>query len=176
MNGLDNDAFNVVMLLFRVGMGLTFALHGYAKMFKGGKIAGTGAWFDSIGMKPGKMHAMMASITEQASGLLLAVGLLTPFAGAAVVGVMLVAGWVVHRASGFLITGNGWEYTFVTAMMAVVIGALGPGEISLDNALGIADDLNGWVGLGIALILGLAGGVAQLAVFYRPPAPAAAAA
>lgn len=175
MNGLDNDAFNVVMLLFRVGMGLTFALHGYAKMFKGGKIAGTGAWFDSIGMKPGKMHAMMASVTEQASGLLLAVGLLTPFAGAAVVGVMLVAGWVVHRSSGFLITGNGWEYTFVTAMMAVVIAALGPGEISLDSAFGIADDLNGWVGLGIALILGLAGGVAQLALFYRP-APAAAAA
>jgi putative oxidoreductase len=173
MSGLDNDAFNVVMLLFRVAMGLTFAFHGYAKMFRGGRIAGTAGWFDSIGMKPGRLHATMASVTEQGSGVLLALGLFTPFAAAGVVGVMLVAAWVVHRKSGFLITGNGWEYTFVTALMAVVIGALGPGDISLDQAFGLKDGLNGWTGLVVAVVLGLAGGVAQLALFYRPPVVAA---
>lgn len=174
MEGLDPTEFDLVTFLFRVAVGLTFAAHGYAKMFRGGRIDGTAGWFDSMGMKPGRLHALLASITEMASGLLLALGLFTPFAAAAVIGVMVVAGWTVHRSNGFFIVSEGWEYTFVMALMAFVIAGLGPGRWSLDEAFGIADDLNGYVGLAIAGVLGLAGGVGQVAVFYRPPAAATA--
>lgn len=167
--------FDTIMLIFRVLMGLTFASHGYAKMFSGGKIAGTAGWFDSIGMKPGRIHALAASITEMGAGVLLAIGLLTPFAGAAVIGVMLVAGYTVHRGHFHIVKG-GWEFTFINALMAAVIAGLGPGRFSLDRALGIDDSLNGYTGLILAVVIGVVAGAAQLAIFFRPPAPAPAAA
>ena len=168
MEGLDPTEFDLIMFVFRVLVGLTFAAHGYAKMFKGGRIEGTAGWFDSMGMKPGRVHAYLASLTEMGSGVLLALGLLTPFAAAAMVGVMIVAGWTVHRDNGFFIVSEGWEYTFVVALMAVVIGGLGPGGWSVDAAIGLADDLNGYAGLVIAAGIGAAAGIAQIALFYRP--------
>jgi putative oxidoreductase len=174
MEGLQDSEFEVIVAIFRVLVGLTFASHGYAKMFSGGRIAGTAAWFDSIGMKPGRLHALAASITEMATGVLLALGLLTPFAAAGVIGVMVVAGYTVHRGN-FHIVKNGWEFTFVMGLMAATIAGLGPGRISLDAAFGIADDLNGYTGLAIALVVGVVAGAAQVATFFRPPAPAPAA-
>lgn len=164
------DEYNAAMLLLRVAFGLTMAAHGYAKVFKGGKLAGTAGWFDSIGMKPGALHARLAAGTEILAGLGLAVGLLTTFSAMGFVGLMLVAGYVVHRSNGFFIVSEGWEYTFILAVAAVGIAMLGPGEWSLDNAIGIDDDLNGWLGLAIAAGGGLAAGALQLAAFYRPPA------
>jgi putative oxidoreductase len=174
MEGLDPTEFDLIMFIFRVAVGLTFAAHGYAKMFQGGRIDGTAGWFDSIGMKPGRVHAYLASVTEMGAGVLLALGLLTPFAAAAIIGVMLVAGWTIHRDKGFFIVSEGWEYTFIVALMAFVIGGLGPGRWSVDAAFGIADDLNGYAGLVIAGGIGIAAGIAQVALFYRPPAPAVA--
>ncbi|MEM9562337.1 MAG: DoxX family protein [Actinomycetota bacterium] len=159
---------------FRVIIGLVFAAHGWAKRFSGGGIDGTAGWFDSMGMRPGKLHANLASTMEMVAGVLLALGLLTSFAAAGIVGIMVVAGWTVHRSEGFFIVGNGWEYTFIVALIAVAIAGLGPGRWSIDEALGLADDLNGWTGLAIAIVLGLAAGVGQIAAFYRPPPPAEA--
>ncbi len=167
MGDLGTNEFSVVMLVFRVIFGFIFALHGLGKI-KGG-IGGTAGWFDSMGMKPGKVHARAAAGTEIGTGVLLALGLLTPFAAAGMVGVMVVAGWTVHRNNGFMIVNDGWEYTFVVAFVAVFLAGLGPGEFSVDEALGLADSLNGWVGVAIAVGLGVAGGVGQLAAFYRPP-------
>jgi putative oxidoreductase len=168
MDGLSATEFDAVVGGFRVVVGLVFAAHGWAKRFSGGGIDGTAGWFDSIGMRPGRLHANLASSTEMLTGVMLAVGLLTPFAAAGIIGVMMVAGWVVHRSKGFFIVGDGWEYNFVLALTALLVAGLGPGRWSIDHALGIADDLNGWGGLAIALALGLGGGLAQLALFYRP--------
>lgn len=173
MDGLDPVAFDAILAGFRILVGLIFAAHGWAKRFSGGGIAGTAGWFESIGMKPGKLHANLASGTEMLTGVMLALGLLTPFASAGIIGVMVVAGWTVHRSNGFFIVSEGWEYTFIVGLMALLVGGLGAGRWSIDWALGIADDLNGWTGLAIAGLLGIAGGVAQLAIFYRPPAAGA---
>lgn len=164
------DEYNAAMLLLRLSFGLTMAAHGYAKIFKGGKLAGTAGWFDSIGMKPGRVHARLAAGTEILAGLGLAAGLLTTFSAMGFVGLMLVAGWVVHRDNGFFIVSEGWEYTFILAIAAVGIAMLGPGEWSVDHALGYATDLDGWVGLIIAAGGGIAAGIGQLSAFYRPPA------
>ena len=167
-------SFGVGLLILRVVLGLTMAVHGYNKFFGPGGISGTAGWFDSIGMRPGAFHARLAASTEIGAGLLLAAGLLTPFAAAAFVALMLVAAWSVHRGNGFLITKEGWEYNLVLAAGAVALGALGAGRFSLDHLLfagsGLEHYLRGWWGLAIALGLGIAAGVAQLAIFFRPPA------
>ncbi len=160
---------NLAMLILRVGIGLTFAAHGYGKIFQGGRIPGTAGWFDSMGMKPGKLHAWLAALTEISAGLLLALGFFTPLAAAGMVGVMVVAAWTVHRHNGFMIVREGWEYTFVLAVVAVSVATLGPMEWSVDSALGIDDDWDGYVGLAIGAGGGVLAGLTQLAVFYRPP-------
>ena len=156
MADLSAAEFSTALLVFRVIFGFVFALHGWGKV-KGG-IGGTAGWVDSMGMKPGKLHAWAAAITEMGTGVLIMLGLLTPFAAAGMVGVMVVAGWTVHRNNGFMIVKDGWEYTFIVAVTAIFIAWLGPGEYSLDHAFGIDDALNGWTGLLIADVLGVAAG------------------
>ncbi|WP_256386370.1 DoxX family protein, partial [Mycobacterium sp. GA-1841] len=109
-------ASDTALLVLRVVLGLTMAAHGYNKFFGGGRIPGTAGWFDSIGMKPGLFHARVAATTEIAAGLGLALGLLTPIPAAGFVALMLVAAWTVHRANGFFIVKEGWEYNLILAV------------------------------------------------------------
>ena len=163
-------AYDVGLLILRLVLGLTLAAHGLNKFFGGGRIPGTARWFESIGMKPGKFHAVVAASTETAAGLGLAAGLLTPIPAAGFVSLMLVAAWTVHRLNGFFIVKEGWEYNLVLAVSAVVVATLGPGRLSLDHLI-FGDNLwlTGWKGLLLAVGLGLAGAVGQLVIFYRPP-------
>ncbi|MFE3543937.1 DoxX family protein [Nocardia sp. NPDC059177] len=164
-------AFDTGVLILRVCLGLTMAAHGYSKFFAGGRIPGTARWFDSIGMSPGRVHARLAAGSEVGAGLALALGLCTPVAAAGFVALMLVAAWTVHRRKGFFIVGDGWEYNLVLAVGAVGVAVTGPGRASLDEVILGADRVDGWWGFGIAAGVGLAAGLGQLALFYRPPAP-----
>ena len=97
-------------------------------------------------------------------------GLLTSLAATAMVAVMFVAAITAHRKNGFSIMKEGWEYVYIMSVGAIMIATFGPGEWSIDNELDIVADLNGWTGLLLASVGGVAAGVAQLAAFYRPPA------
>ena len=152
-------------------LGMMIFVHGYNKAFRGGKLAGTGRWFESMGMRPGKVHATLAAGTEMGVGVLLVLGLLTQLAAAGLIALMVVAFWTVHRDKGFMITGEGWEYVALIAVMSLVTAILGPGAMSLDYELEIAHRLDGMTGLGIALLLGVGAGAAQLLLFFRPPKP-----
>jgi putative oxidoreductase len=168
------DPIDLALAVVRVTFGVGLAAHGWNKVFGGGGLAGTAGWFGSIGMRWPALQARLAAGTEIGAGLLLALGLLTPFAGAGVVGVMLVALWVAHRNNGFFIfnQGQGWEYTAAVAIVGWAIGSIGPGEISLDHAFGLTDHWGpgDWTGMAITTVLGVGGAIAQLAVCYRPPA------
>ena len=173
---IDNEltrVFDVALMILRAALGMMIFVHGYNKAFRGGRIAGTGRWFQSMGMRPGKVHAALAAFAEMGVGALLVVGLLTQVAAAGLIGLMVVAFWTVHRDKGFMITGEGWEYVALISVMSLVCAMLGPGRISLDAALDIADNFDGWTGLWIALLLGVGAGAAQLLIFYRPPKPTA---
>ncbi|MDP9182860.1 MAG: DoxX family protein, partial [Actinomycetota bacterium] len=85
----------------------------------------------------------------------------------ATVSVMTVAGITAHRKNGFFVFKEGYEYVLLIAVTCVSLGVLGPGTYSLDRSLGIDDDLDGWIGGGIAL-LGVLGALAMLAVCWRP--------
>jgi putative oxidoreductase len=175
----DHTAIDTGLLILRVVLGLTMAAHGYNKFFGPGGLKGTAGWFDSMGMKPGMFHARVAATTETSAGIGLAAGLLTPIPAAGFVALMLVAAWTVHRLNGFFIVKEGWEYNLILAVAAVAVATVGPGKFSLDYALfhntGFYDFLHGWWGLLISAGLGLAGGIGQLVIFWRPPAKAEAA-
>jgi putative oxidoreductase len=167
----DIDAINLALLIFRFGIAGVMLAHGINHIIGGGKIEGTAGWFGSLGMRRPLLQAWLASLTEVAAGVLLVLGLLTPLAGAGVVGVMAVAWAINHRGNGFFIfrPGEGWEYVMTLLLCGLLIGTIGPGEWSLDRAFDLDEDLVGWTGLLIAAIGGIGGSAALLAVFWRPP-------
>jgi putative oxidoreductase len=164
------STISLCLLIMRVTLGATIAAHGLNKLFGGGKIAGTAAWFDSIGMKPGVPNAWAAALTELGSGALLILGLLTPLACAGVVALMLVAIITVHWKNGFFVfrPGQGVEYCLLIALMAIALGGLGAGRWSIDHAAKVWT-FSPWIGLVVAAGVGIGGALLQLAVFYRPP-------
>jgi putative oxidoreductase len=168
----DADAIDLALLLLRCGVGAVMLAHGVNHIRP--SIDGTTSWFGSMGMKPAKLHAWLASVTEIVGGILLLLGLLTPFAAAGVVGVMFVAWAINHRGNGFFIfrPGEGWEYVMTLGIVGLTMGALGPGTWSLDEAFDLNDTFVGSTGLLIAAIGGIGGGLALVLCCWRPPAAA----
>ncbi|WP_405492778.1 DoxX family protein [Nocardia sp. NBC_00511] len=162
------SAFDVAVLGLRAGLGAVLVAHGYHKIFLGSRLTGNAAWFEALGMRPGLLHARLAAATEISAGIGMAIGLFTAPAAAAFVALMLVAVVTVHRRNGFFIMNSGWEYNFLIALGAVVVATLGAGRISAEQLLFGQPLLTGWTGLTIAAAVGLAGGAAQLVLFYRP--------
>src|SRR5690606_10194686 len=101
------DQLNLGLLVLRLVVGPVFAFHGYAKIFRGGRLDGTAGWFNSMGMRPGHVHARLAAGGELATGICLTLGLLTTFAGLGLVGLMTVTFWTVHKGRGLLIINEG---------------------------------------------------------------------
>jgi putative oxidoreductase len=168
----DPDAIDLALLLLRCCAGVVMLAHGINHVRP--TIDGTADWFGSMGMRPPRVQAWLASLTEIGAGLLLLAGLLTPFAAAGVVGVMAVAWAINHRGNGFFIfrPGEGWEYVMTLGIVGVAIGALGPGSWSLDEAFDLRDDLSGTTGLAIAAGGGIGGAALLLATCWRPAARA----
>src|SRR3954453_1265134 len=122
MNDTASVAF--ALLILRCGVGAVMLAHGIRHIFGGGKIAGTGRWFASLGMKPGIVHAWLASVTELGAGAMLIVGFLTPLGAAGLLGVMVVALIINHLKNGFFIfrPGEGYEYVGFLSFAALAIG------------------------------------------------------
>jgi putative oxidoreductase len=152
------------LLILRLVVGLLFAAHGAQKLFGsfgGHGLAGTGQFFDSLGIRPGRRNALAAGLAELVGGGLLALGLFTPLATATLVAVMLVAVVTVHAPKGVWATNGGYEYNLVLATAAVAVAATGPGRWSLDHALGIYGGSTGWALT--ALVVGVLGGLGAVA-------------
>jgi putative oxidoreductase len=148
------------LLLLRLVVGLGFAAHGAQKLFGafgGHGIAGTAGFFEQIGLRPGRPHAWAAGGAELVGGLLIALGLLTPVAAAALIGVMTAAILSVHLRNGFFVTSNGYEYNLVLGAAVFALAGVGAGEWSLDHALGIDLAGTGWAlaALGAGVLGGL---------------------
>ncbi|WP_106402635.1 DoxX family protein [Actinocorallia populi] len=158
---------DIAAAVLRFSLGITMIAHGWNHAFGGGKLPGTARWFESIGIRPGRLHALLATLTELGAGVLLLAGLLNALAAAAVVGTMVVALVANHLKNGFFIfrPGEGYEYVLMIILAACALAALGPGRWSADHPAGIT--LDGLPGLGVALLGGV-GGLLLLAVFWRP--------
>jgi putative oxidoreductase len=163
------SAVNLALLAVHVYLGVMIFAHGHRKFFRGGKLAGTGRWFESIGVRPGLLNAVLAASTEVGAGLLLILGLLTPLASAGLMSLMIVAIVTVHAKNGFFIfnEGEGVEYTLGLAVFALALGTLGAGRYSLDHAWQVFQ-WSAATRLIVTGAVGVGGALVQLAAFYRP--------
>src|SRR5918912_2250554 len=162
-------------LAARAGIGGVFIGHGTQKLFGwfgGPGRGGTEAMMESLELRPAKVTAVTAGVTETVGGSLLAVGLATPVAAAALTGVMTTAIRKVHWPNGPWAANGGWEYNVVLIAAVTALADTGPGDLSLDHLLGTQRSGPGWA-LG-ALALGVGTATATMAIGRRgtPAAPA----
>jgi putative oxidoreductase len=161
------------LLVVRLVIGLLMAAHGSQKLFGwfgGHGIAGTGMFFESIGFRPGRFFATLASVTEVVSGILVALGLFGPIGPALMLSVMIVAAVSVHWKNGLFAQTNGIELSLFYGSVAVALALTGFGDYSLDSLLGLQSLYTPTLALA-ALAIGLIGGVGNL--LARRPAVAA---
>jgi putative oxidoreductase len=127
-------------LIARVAIGGLFAGHGTQKLFGwfgGSGVEGTADTMQKLELRPGRHNAIAAGAAEALGGTLLALGALTPVAGALITGTMVTAIRKVHLQNGPWNTQGGYEYNvaLIAAVMALVDS--GPGSLSIDRTLGI---------------------------------------
>lgn len=132
------DARDIGLLVLRVVFGGFLAVHGTQKLFGwfgGFGWHGTSTYFESMGYHPGTLFATMAGVTELGGGLLLLLGLVTPLAAAAVIGVMINATQTMWSGGFFAGTGHGSgaESPLTFAAVGLAVAFLGAGRFSVDN-------------------------------------------
>ncbi|MFD4509954.1 DoxX family protein [Streptomyces sp. NPDC058457] len=160
------EASDAALLAVRLVLGAVMVAHGWNHWRGPGGIQGTAGWFGGLGLTRPRLQAWLSVLTELGAGGLLALGMLTPLACAAVLSVTLVAGLLAHRPHGFFVFKEGYEYVLVLGVLAVALGAWGPGKYALDTAADIT--VTGWTGAGVVLAVGVVATAGLLAVFWRP--------
>lgn len=169
----DPRMVGIGLLSARLVLGLLMAAHGSQKLlgwFGGHGLHATGEFFGQLGFRPGRLFATLAAAGEVTSGLLIALGFLGPVGPALLVSVMLVAAISVHWEHGLFAMTNGVEVPLLYAAGALGLALIGAGPYSLDALLGISSVWTPAVTWGV-LAVGVAGGVANLAVRRRPAQP-----
>jgi putative oxidoreductase len=150
---------NLGRLILRGVVGPLFVGHGTQKLFgwfDGHGPDGTGGFFESLGLRPGKRHATAAGWAETAGGALLTLGAFTPLAQAMITSVMTTAIRKVHAQNGPWATANGYEYNLTLIALTAALTETGPGRPSLDAAW-FGDTFKGKGGALAALAAGVAG-------------------
>jgi putative oxidoreductase len=159
-------------LILRLVVGGYFVGHGTQKLF--GWFGGygpdaTGQFFESLGLRPGKRHAIAAGAAESGGGALLVLGAATPLASSVLIATMLTAIHRVHLKNGPWITDQGYEYNLVLIAAVLSLAETGPGSPSIDDARGSTMYGPKWAAL--ALLLGALGSAGAHAVAEAAPAP-----
>src|SRR3954470_11816308 len=124
---------DLALLVLRIVVGLLFVGHGAQKLFGiwgGHGLAGTAGFFESIGLRPGRIHAPAAGAAEFV-GALLMLGLATPLGSLLVIAVMVAAVATVHLPNGVWATSNGYELNLVYGAVAFALAGIGAGTVSL---------------------------------------------
>jgi putative oxidoreductase len=160
------------LAVLRLIVGGLFVGHGLQKLtgrFGGHGIDGTGQAFESLGLRPGKVHATAAGLAEAGGGALLAAGAATPVAATLLSGTMVTAIHTVHGSKGPWATDGGYEYNLVLLAAVFALTDAGPGAWSVDGAVGRERWNAGWALAQLAA--GVAGSAGALAYARSRPEP-----
>jgi putative oxidoreductase len=136
---------DLALLLVRVVVGVTFLLHGLDKV---GDIAGTEAFFDSLGIPLPAVMAPFVAWLEVIGGIALIVGALAPLFALALAGDMLVAGLTQHASKGFFAADGGYELVLLLGVASLAIVVAGAGRLSVDGTLRIPERVPAYPGRG----------------------------
>jgi putative oxidoreductase len=169
---------DIALLASRAVLGSYLAAHGAQKLFGtfgGHGIEPTAAAFEGLGLRPGRVTATAAGLSELGGGLLTVAGLASPVGPAAIAGTMAVAS-ITHRASGPLAANGGYELAATNLAAALALAAVGPGRYSVDGLTGLRLHR---VLTGIVVAGAVAGAAVNVAMLLRAaraqPAPTATA-
>jgi putative oxidoreductase len=163
------------LTLLRLIVGGLFVGHGMQKLtgaFGGHGLENTGQAFESLGLRPGKTHAVAAGVAEAGGGTLIAAGAATPLGATVLSATMATAIRTVHGSKGPWATDGGYEYNLVLMAIVFALTDVGPGNWSVDGARG--RERWGAVWAVAQLGAGLLGSAGAIAYGKSQPAPAQA--
>ena len=129
---------DVALIAARTVLAWVFIYHGSRRLF---------GWFDGPGLHssaqyfantahlhPGELFAVLGGVIEFGGGIVLALGLASRLAGAAIFGDMMMAIVTVTWSNGINATGgkSGYELNLALGVLALVVACFGAGRFSLD--------------------------------------------
>ena len=163
------NTIDLSLLILQLGIGLTFAAHGAQKVFGwwgGPGLAGWEGAMAHMGFRPARLFAVTSAFAELGGGLLLAFGLLTPLAAAALVAQAVVIVGHVHWSNGFFNARSGIEFPLLLGIGAAAVGVAGGSAVGIDSFVGFS--LAPSVGVAIVAAGVIAGLVALAVPRLRP--------
>ena len=119
--------------MIRFVAGVMMIPHGYGKVFGG--IEGTTKFFASVGLEPALILAWYIGLLELVGGICVALGFLTRFMSAQLIGLLAVATFYIHLPSGFIWVKGGYEYPLFWMVVMMAITIKGGEKLSLDNLM-----------------------------------------
>ncbi len=128
-DALDPIAYPMI----RFVAGVMMIPHGYGKVFGG--IEGTTKFFASVGLEPALILAWYIGLLELVGGICVALGFLTRFMSAQLIGLLAVATFYIHLPSGFIWVKGGYEYPLFWMVVMMAITIKGGDKLSLDNLM-----------------------------------------
>ena len=128
-DALDPIAYPMI----RFVAGVMMIPHGYGKVFGG--IEGTTKFFASVGLEPALILAWYIGLLELVGGICVALGFLTRFMSAQLIGLLAVATFYIHLPSGFIWVKGGYEYPLFWMVVMMAITIKGGEKLSLDNLM-----------------------------------------
>jgi putative oxidoreductase len=159
-------------LAVRGTLGPLFVGHGTQKLFgwfDGHGLDATAGGFESMGLRPGKRHAIAGGAAEALGGALLTLGAFTPLAASLITGAMTTAIRKVHAPNGPWVTKGGWEYNAVIIAAMAAVADHGPGPLSVDSKL--MPRLKGRAIAALAIGAGVAGSYLATSPPFNEPQP-----
>ena len=137
------------LAFIRIVIGVFIARHGYPKLFEGGTAGLAAGMLPKLGLQPALGWAYLVGFTEFVGGIMLALGLLTRFAAAALVIEFAVIVFVAKWANGFFgfapkaiqpgfagMTPGGFEFELSWGLICLAFLFSGGGRLSVDGAIG----------------------------------------
>jgi putative oxidoreductase len=129
--------------------------HGAQKLFgsfSGPGLEGTSGFMEMLGLKPGRLWAVLAGLSEFGGGVLTLLGFLNPVGPIGIIGSMTMATTKAHADKPIWVTEGGAELPVTNIAAATALIVNGPGKWSLDRAFGLR--LPGWlVPLGLVVVI-----------------------
>lgn len=117
---LEEKGNDAAAALLRVSLGVMFIAHSVVLKWLEYGLAGTAAYFESIGLPP--VTAYLVFIAEAVGGALLVANIATGWVSLALIPVLVGALWV-HAGNGWVFsnTDGGWEYPLYLIVISVVV-------------------------------------------------------